>query len=331
LVTPPPPPPENPFSAIVTRNAAMQAVFRYIGSIAATSLPVLVSGETGTGKEQIANAIHAVSGRSGEFVPVNVAGVDDHLFCDTLFGHEKGAFTGADRPRAGLIEKAAGGTLFLDEIGELSMESQVRLLRLLQERQYYPLGSDTPKTSDSRIVAATNRDLLDMADNGTFRRDLFYRLQYHQIALPPLRKRREDIEPLVRRFVSDAALAFGKKEPAINHELFSLLNTYDFPGNIRELQAMVFDAVGRHECGSLSSAAFAEKILQRNTHCQPAAATHETEPAQRIVFPEKLPTIKETTEQLIAEAIARSKGNQTVAAQLLGITRRALNNRLHRA
>jgi DNA-binding NtrC family response regulator len=152
------------FSAIVTRSAALRAIFQYAETIAGTPLPVLITGETGVGKELITMAIHRLSGRTGEFVAVNVAGLDDTLFSDTLFGHRRGGFTGADRDRSGLIERASRGTLFLDEIGDLGAQSQIKLLRLLQEGRYYPLGSDMQKATDARIVFATNRDLRAMQE-----------------------------------------------------------------------------------------------------------------------------------------------------------------------
>ncbi len=175
------------FAEIITNHAAMRGIFKYIEAIAATPLPVLITGETGVGKELVARAIHNLSQRRGEFVAVNAAGVDDNLFADTLFGHIKGAFTGADKPRRGLIEQAADGTLFLDEIGDLRIESQVKLLRLLQEGKYYSLGSDMPKMSDARLVAATHQDLAALQSAGQFRKDLYFRLQAHHIHIPPLR------------------------------------------------------------------------------------------------------------------------------------------------
>lgn len=317
------------FDSIITQDNKMLMIFKYIEAIGRTSLPVLITGETGTGKELIARSIHTVSGRTGQFVAVNVAGVDENLFCDTLFGHERGAFTGADKSRPGLIEMAADGTLFLDEIGELSMDMQVRILRLLQEKTYYPVGSDIARTSSCRIMAATNRNLLEMTVNNSFRSDLFYRLQYHQITLPPLRERRDDIELLVHSFITEASESLGIKEPLVNRQLFSLLNTYSFPGNIRELQAMVFDAVSRHTGGVLSTLTFKEKIFDKGELASQIEKSIP-EPGPLIKFSERLPSLKETIDLLIQEALCRAKGNQTVASQLLGITRRALNNRLHR-
>jgi len=156
---------------------------------------VLITGETGVGKELVAKALYRLSGRKGEFVPVNVAGLDDNVFADTLFGHRKGAFTGADQARSGLVEQATGGTLFLDEIGDLSAASQVKLLRLLQDGEYFPLGSDVAKRSDARVVVATNQDLQHLQDPGRFRKDLYYRLCAHHVHIPPLRERCEDLQP----------------------------------------------------------------------------------------------------------------------------------------
>ena len=316
------------FSDIITRNNKMRSIFQYVEAIAGTSLPVLITGETGVGKELIARAIHRLSGRKGEFVPVNVAGVDDNLFSDTLFGHKRGAFTGAERDRKGLIEQASGGTLFLDEIGDLSIESQVKLLRLLQEGRYYPIGSDMPKLTDARIVVATNKDIEQMQQTGQFRKDLYYRLQAHHIHLPPLRERIDDVSLLVEHFLEKAAKTLGKKKPTPPKELFTLLSTYHFPGNVRELEAMIFDAVSRHKFGVLSLEPFKEKIVSR-----PLArkAVHPSEEGEKIIFTDRLPTLKEAEQMLIAEALRRSKGNQTIAAQMLGLSRRALNNRLRRA
>ena len=199
------------FSSIVTVSRKMRSLFQYLEAIAGSGEPVLITGETGSGKELLAEAVHRLSGRSGEFVPVNVAGLDDTLFSDTLFGHRKGAFSGADTAREGMVARAAGGTLFLDEIGDLTPASQVKLLRLLQERQYYPLGSDVAKMSDARILCATHRDLNVRMAEEAFRSDLYYRLSVHQVDIPPLRERKEDIPVLVAFFAAEAAESLGKK------------------------------------------------------------------------------------------------------------------------
>jgi len=244
-----------------------------------------------------------------------------------LFGHVKGAFTGADQARKGLIEQAVDGTLLLDEIGELRSESQVKLLRLLEESKYYPLGSDTPRGTNARIIAATNRDIQAMTASGQFRKDLYYRLQTHHIHIPPLRERCADIPLLVEYFLERAAKMLQKRRPTPPDQLFTLLNTYDFPGNIRELEGMVLDAVSRHESGVLSMSSFVEKIGRGNTPAPDADSLNQ----QALRFTDRLPTLKQTENLLIDEALRRTNGNQTIAARLLGISRRALNNRLRRA
>lgn len=317
------------FSKIITQNKKMRSIFQYIESIASTSLPVLITGETGVGKELIAESIHTVSGRKGNFILINVAGVDDALFSDTLFGHTKGAFTSAERDRKGLIEEASGGTLFLDEIGDLRIESQVKLLRLLQEHTYYQLGSDSPKLTDARIVVATNKDLKLLIESGEFRKDLYYRLFAHHIKIPQLKDRKDDFPLLVDRFLLKAASDVGKKKPAVPKELYALLNTHNFPGNIRELEAMIYDAVSRHQTGVLSLGSFKEKILPDIQNADDAFCASER--MEQLAFPEQLPTMRETESQLIEEALRRSGGNQTIAAQLLGISRNTLNSRIKRS
>ncbi len=196
------------FSKIITGNRKMRSLFLYIEAISATPFPVLITGETGVGKELVAQAIHDLSSRKGPFIAVNVGGIDDNTFSDTLFGHIKGAFTGADAARPGLIEKAMGGTLFLDEIGDLSRASQIKLLRVLQNRDYMPLGSDVAKLADIRLIVATNKSIEQLKDATEFRSDLFHRLQTHHISLPPLRERMDDIPLLVESFVEKRYFLF---------------------------------------------------------------------------------------------------------------------------
>ncbi|HUV06309.1 MAG TPA: sigma-54 dependent transcriptional regulator, partial [Spirochaetia bacterium] len=184
------------FASILTRSRRMQSVFLFVESIAKSSEPVLITGETGVGKNMIARALHEVSGRTGSYVEVNVAGLDDTMFADTLFGHRRGAFTGAMADREGLIRQARGGTLLLDEIGDLTGQSQIKLLSVLDTRVYYPLGSDVPHRTDARFVIATNRDLNDLIGSERFRKDLYYRLSTHAVHIPPLRERREDLPVL---------------------------------------------------------------------------------------------------------------------------------------
>jgi DNA-binding NtrC family response regulator len=317
------------FSHIVTRSSSMRAIFKYIEAIARTPLPVLITGDTGTGKELIAKAIHDVSQREGELVPVNVAGVDDTLFSDTLFGHKKGAFTGADKERRGLIEQAERGTIFLDEIGDLSIESQVKLLRLLQDRKYYPLGSDIAKLSDARVICATHRDIETMKNNDAFRQDLYYRLQAHHIHIPPLKERKSDLPMLIDHFIEKAAKELEKKKPTAPKELVTILSNYSFPGNIRELEGIIFNAVSMHKSGILSLESIKEKIFDKDEPSKDQTISADLQ-HNKLIFTDDFPNLKETEEILINEALKRANGNQTIAAHMLGISRRALNNRLRR-
>ncbi len=305
----------------------MRAVFQYAEAIAGSTEPALITGETGVGKEALARAIHELSGRDGSFVQVNIAGLDDTLFADTLFGHKKGAFSGAEKRRDGLVAQATGGTLFLDEIGDLETTSQVKLLRLIQNQEYYPLGSDVPRSVDVRVVCATNRDLDALMAAAEFRRDLYFRLSVHQMEVPPLRKRKEDLPLLVDHFLQRAATAQGKKTPSAPTELFALLSQYDFPGNVREIRSLVYDAVALHSSGPvLSMERFRQAI-----RAEGAAAVETRAVADRLLeIPGRIPTLKEAEVFLIQEALEKADGNQGVAATFLGISRPALNRRLAR-
>ncbi len=315
------------FEAIVTRSSRMCAVFRYLEAVAPSPEPILITGETGTGKELLARAVHALG--KGAFVPVNVAGLDDQMFSDTLFGHRRGAFTDAVQQREGLVDQAAGGVLFLDEIGDLNPQSQVKLLRLIQEHEYYPLGSDLPRKSEARVVVATNQDLSKRMESGQFRRDLFYRLSVHHVDLPPLSQRREDVPLLLEAFLEQAAAEMQRPVPTLPAEIYTLLNTYHFPGNIRELRSMVFDAVSRHRSGVMSLDAFRD-ALDRDRAGRTSRLESGPEPEGGELFRhwERLPTVKESEARLIAEAMRRAKENQSNAARLLGISRQTLNSKL---
>ena len=318
------------FENIVTGNHIMYSIFQYIEVIAKTCLPVLITGDTGVGKEMIAKAVHDASGRDGKFISINVAGLDDTLFSDTLFGHVKGAFTGAIQTREGLIEKATNGTLFLDEIGDLRLESQIKLLRLLEERTFYPVGSDIPVTTDARIVVATNADLYTLQTQGQFRNDLFYRLQNHHIEIPSLYSRKDDIPLLTDFFIEEAARETLKTKPTFPPELYTLLSTYHFPGNIRELKGMIFDAVSRHKSGILSMNVFKERIKKSKTEASINNMDIPEDSGEKVFFSDPLPSIKEVEKKLVEEALKRANNNQTIAAQMLGLTRSALNKRLNR-
>lgn len=320
---------EEVFSGIITKSPRMIAIFKYVEAVGRSTHPLLVTGETGVGKELIAGAVHAVSGRKGGFVAVNTAGLEDNVFSDTLFGHKKGAFTGADHPREGLIAQAAGGTLFLDEIGDMTETTQVKLLRLLEENRYYPLGSDEPRRSEARIVCATHHNLRERTAAGKYRKDLFYRLSAHQVHVPPLRERREDLPGLVDYFLGESAASLGKKKPTPPNELFLLLSNYPFHGNIRELKSMIYEAVLRHAGGVLSLEHFREAVGE---HVQGTEWAPSPQDEPFVPFPpgNRLPTLKEAEEFLVEEALRRSENNQGIAASLLGISRQALNKRLLR-
>ena len=315
------------FAGIITSNERLKSLFRYVEAVAGSPRPILITGESGTGKELVARAIHEVSGRRGDFVAVNAAGLDDTVLSDTLFGHEKGAYTGADQARKGLVERASGGTLFLDEIADLEPSSQTKLLRLLQEGEYYPLGSDRAQLSRARVVAATNADLEARQREGSFRKDLFYRLMTHWVILPPLRERPEDLPLLVEHFVREAASSFGKPAPEVPADLFALLETYSFPGNVRELQSLVYDALGRLEGRALPLKPFREYLAARGVQA-PRQEERSPEGARRFAFGEPFPTLREVEAFLIEEALKRSQGNQSLAARLLGVNQSTLSRRL---
>ena len=310
------------FEGIISGSDVMYTIFGYLEAIAASPKAVLVTGESGTGKELIAQAIHRLSRRNGKFVTVNVSGLDDTMFSDTLFGHTKGAFTGAETLRRGLIEQAAEGTLFLDEIGDLDVGSQVKLLRLLQEEEFYPLGSDRPETSRARIIAATNADLKSKQQEGSFRKDLYYRLMAHHVEIPPLRDRIEDIPLLVRHFLREAATQLGKEEPKIPKDLISLLANYPFPGNIRELQATIFDAVSRNETSTLSIVFFKDYFAKQAT-----SPSSEKSPFSKLpqFSVDSFPTLQEIESFYIDEALRIANNNQSSAAKLLGISQSTLS------
>jgi PAS domain S-box-containing protein len=318
------------FSSIITNSDKMKAVFHYIEGIGLSKRPVLITGETGVGKELVVKVLHKISGVKGDLVSVNAAGLDDAVFSDTLFGHRKGAYTGADRDRKGLIVAASGGSLHLDEIGDLNPSSQVKLLRLIEEGTYYPLGADMTEQSNARIIASTNKNLQEMVNKGLFRQDLYYRLSTHTINIPPLRERKEDIPLLLDYFIQEAAESLNKHKPTLSRELINLLSNYDFPGNVRELQALVYDAVARHRKGTPFLEIF--KTLIKEKSLSPVSDLSFTASADASI--DKLfghfPKLKEIEEYLITDALKRAEGNQGIAASMLGISRQALNRRLKR-
>lgn len=321
------------FAEIVTRNRRMRSLFQYLEIISTSPQVILISGESGTGKELVARIIHRLSGCKGKLVAVNLAGLDDTLFSDTLFGHTRGAFTGADQSREGLIVKAEEGVLFLDEIGDLPATSQIRLLRLIQEREFYPVGSDSSCKCNARIICASNKNIKELVEAGKFRNDLYYRLNVHHAALPPLRERKEDIPLLLEHFIGLAAHEIGIKPPSYPQELLELLAAYHFPGNIRELQGMVFDAVASSKAGMLSQEPFRRFIASVKTNL------HLTQPGKDIADHQSIykileniwgyfPTLREMDNLMIDTALKVANNNQGIAATMLGLKRPTLNKRL---
>jgi two-component system, NtrC family, response regulator HydG len=325
---------DNPevFEDIVSCSRKMRAIFQYLEVIAKSPQPVLITGESGTGKELVSRAIHRLSGCKGDLVSVNLAGLDDAMFSDTLFGHKKGAFTGADQLRDGLIVKAAHGVILLDEIGDLCESSQIRLLRLIQEREFYPVGSDTPRKSETRIVCASNKDLKDLVAQGRFRNDLYYRLNVHHVDLPPLRNRKEDIPLLLEHFIRQAAKSLAINPPSYPKELLDLLAVYHFPGNVRELQGIVFDAVARSKAGKLSQEPFRQVMTDGRAQAPAPTATSTPGQDSRLGMLEEIwghfPTLDEAENYLIEVAMTIAKGNQGTAATMLGLKRQTFNIRL---
>ena len=314
------------FDKIITGNRGLQNLFNYIEKIAPSSRPVLITGETGVGKELAAEAVHLASGRKGKLVVVNVASLDDNVFSDTLFGHVKGAYTGALGAREGQVKKAEGGTLLLDEIGSLSLSSQVKLLRLIQEREYSPLGVDVPLKADVCIIASTNSSLEERVQQGMFRGDLYFRLKTHTIHLPPLRERLDDLPLLIDYFAGRIAGEAGVKPPVIPAELYTLLANYSFPGNVRELKNMIDDAVLAKKGSTLSLSSFYQVVSPPVFPGQ----KDDTAIDNSVTFGEQLPSAQGVRILLVKEALSRSGGNISMAAHLIGITRQSLSQFINR-
>jgi formate hydrogenlyase transcriptional activator len=305
------------FEEIVGSSPALRKVLAQVAKVAPTDSTVLISGETGTGKELIARAIHKRSNRARRvFIPVNCAAIPQSLIASELFGHEKGAFTGALQRRVGRFEAANGGTIFLDEIGELPMETQIALLRVLQEREFERIGSTEPLKVDVRVVAATNRDLGYAVEAGTFRQDLFYRLNVFPIGMPPLRERVDDIPLLVEYLIGRYAKKAVKKFSAISKKTLELFETYDWPGNVRELQNVIERAVVLCDGETFS---IDETWLKR---------------AARPALGPKVPlmaTVVAHEKELIEAALAKSNGRiagPSGAAAKLGIPRQTLQSKI---
>lgn len=304
---------------------SMAELRRLIERVAPTNSTVLITGESGTGKEVVARLIHRLGKRiDGPFVPINLGGIPENLLESELFGYEKGAFTGADSRKTGLFELAAGGTLFLDEAGEMPVQLQVKLLRVLQEKRIMRLGGSRQIPIDVRIVAATNRDLEAAVKAGSFREDLFYRLAVIRLKLPPLRERREDIPLLARAFVERFSAEMGKGSLSLSDEALNLLAAYPFPGNVRELENAVERAVilcdGRElRPGDFS---FAGAGMGRFPADRESAAPGAAEP------PLPGESLRDLERRAIAIALERNGGHRERTAAELGITRRTLLNKM---
>ncbi|MCA1643499.1 MAG: sigma-54 dependent transcriptional regulator [Acidobacteria bacterium] len=307
------------FSEIVGTSEALQSVFRLVEKVAATTTNVLVEGESGTGKELIARAIHHNSPRASRpFVAINCGALPETLLESELFGHTKGAFTGATANRQGLLRSAEGGTVFLDEIGEITPAMQVRLLRAVQEHEVTPVGAGGAVSFDARIICATNRDLEKEVSEGRFREDLFYRLNVIEIHLPPLRERREDIPLLVRHFIAATAREQGQPEKPISREAMTALINYKFPGNVRELQ----NAVER---------AFTLSGAEIDLDSLPPRVWESAGDPAAVRDPDGLrPTLAEIERRYIFETLASVNQDKARAANVLGIDLSTLYRKLKR-
>ena len=306
------------FEELIGRSEAMQAVYRQIRQAAATDVPVLITGETGTGKDLAAQAIFRTGSRAGEtYLPVNLAALPPELVASELFGHEKGAFTGAATRREGIFERGDGGTVFLDEIGSIDEKVQVSLLRLIEQKRFHRLGGRRSLTSDVRIIAASNEDLEEAVRTESFREDLFYRLDVFQIEMPPLRDRQGDIQLLIDAFLRRYNDAFQKDIRGIAPDCVSILDTYEWPGNVRELKNVVQRAVLVCPDSVLSCDHLPSRLLPDG----------RKSPAMTIAVGS---TLEEIEREAIVRTLQLTAWNKSRAAEVLGISRRALYNRLKR-
>jgi DNA-binding NtrC family response regulator len=300
---------------IVGQSPALRRVLEVVAQAAPSTATVLILGESGTGKELIARNVHAKSGRPGQFVAVNCAAIPESILEAELFGHERGAFTGAVTRREGRFARASGGTIFLDEIGELSPAVQVKLLRVLQEGEFEPIGGRTQRT-DARVVAATNRDLKAEVQAGRFREDLYYRLNVIAVTAPPLRARREDVPLLVDHFLVSYSRKNNKSILKVPNDVLDKLVDYSWPGNVRELENAIERAVVLSRSDTLQLSDLPEAVSQSN-------ATG----AEALTFPIGTP-LDEVEHRLIRETLRYTSGDKALAAQLLGISTRTIYRKL---
>ncbi len=302
---------------LIGQSPGMVAIYKLVARVAGLDTTVLLEGETGTGKELVARAIHYASPRAdARFVVVDCTALPDTLFESELFGHERGAFTGAVQSRRGLLEMAGAGTVFLDEIGELSLPLQAKLLRALQERVIRRVGGNESVPIDARVIAATNRDLRKRVEEGAFREDLFYRLNVVTITVPPLRERRQDIPLLAQHFLAKYAALTGKRVQALAPETLERLMAYDWPGNVRELEHALEHAV---------ALASSEVLLPTDL---PPALTGRPQPPPSL--PARRMTLDELKRWYVQSVLEETGGNKVKAAEILGIDRRTLYRILER-
>jgi two-component system nitrogen regulation response regulator GlnG len=330
---------------LIGRSAAMQEIYRVIARLTQTDLTVMIMGESGTGKELVARALHDYGKRrNGPFVAVNMAAIPKELVESELFGHERGAFTGATNRGVGRFEQAEGGTLFLDEIGDMPLEAQTRLLRVLQQGEYTTVGGRTPIKTDVRIIAATNRDLRQLIHQGLFREDLYYRLNVVPLRLPPLRERAEDIPDLARHFLRKAADE-GLPDKRLESEAVDLLKRHRWPGNVRELENLIRRLAVLHSGDTITAASITtelkEPVAPLDEANDPASASSLEAAVERHLsryfheHGEKLPPpgvydriLKEMERPLLSICLAATRGNQIRAAHLLGLNRNTLRKKI---
>jgi two-component system response regulator PilR (NtrC family) len=312
---------------LIGKSPPMQRMFEMLRKIAPARTSVLLIGESGTGKELVARALHELSPRADKpFVAVNCGAIPETLLESELFGHVRGSFTGANADKQGLFEAAHGGTLLLDEVAELPVPMQVKLLRVLQERRVKPVGGVSEREVDVRIVAATNRDLETEVEKGTFRQDLYYRLNVIQLRLPPLRERREDIPLLVDHFVRKFSAEHARKVTGTDPDAMQALMTYHFPGNVRELENLIERAVTLAPMDRVSLDALPTlRGLAGNVSVPPIGATPAALPEQGLDLER---VVEDFERSIIIKALERTGGNRTEAARLLGVTFRSLRYRL---
>ena len=307
---------------LLGKSMEMQRVAAKIEQIAPTRATVLIEGESGTGKEVVAHVLHDLSGRPGEkFVAVNCAALSPQLLESELFGHEKGAFTGAAQRRIGRFEQAHGGTLFLDEIGEIDAATQVKLLRALSERTIERVGANSPISVDVRVIAATNRNLAEMVSKGEFREDLYFRLNVLGIIMPPLRERKEDIVILAHSFLGEFARENGRPEKPFTEKAMTRLLSYDWPGNVRELRTAVEHAVVMSNQNTLDLEHLPDFLLGLRPGLESRSEKNTLAPEQEF-------NLHALEQKAIKSALLATNSNRTKAAELLGISRRTLQRKL---